>query len=120
MYIHGDHIDAPIAPAHEAALIRDRRRPGRIHDVSPELIPLLRTSSEVRVGDDIVPVPGGIESALRGTRPYWGWLRVWHWASLGIAISTVATAWFVTGHGSWIILAVGKLLSFSYAIGLVM
>ena len=37
-----DPIDASAAPAHQAEITKDRRRPGRIQNVSPILIPLLR------------------------------------------------------------------------------
>jgi hypothetical protein len=43
--------DAPVAPAHQAEIIKDRRRPGRIHNVSPALIPLLRNPTGAVAGD---------------------------------------------------------------------
>ena len=42
-------LDAPVAPAHQAEIIKDRRRPGRIHNVSPALIPLLRNPTAERL-----------------------------------------------------------------------
>ena len=47
----GDLIDAPVAPAHQAEIIKDRRRPGRIQNVSPALIPLLRNPTGAVAGD---------------------------------------------------------------------
>jgi hypothetical protein len=46
-----DLIDAPAAPAHQAEIIKDRRRPGRIQNVSPALIPLLRNPTGSVAGD---------------------------------------------------------------------
>jgi hypothetical protein len=116
-----DHcIDAPIAPARQEEIVKDRRRPGRIHDVSPALIPLLRNQARVAVADDIVPVPGAIVAPRQGIRSSLGLLRLWISASLGIGISTAMTVWFVTGHGTWVGLAAGNLLSFFYGIGLLM
>jgi hypothetical protein len=69
-----DRIDAPVAPAHRTELIKDRRRLGRIHDVNPALIPLLRDAATVAIVDNfgpisvadvIVPTPGVVEVALR-------------------------------------------------------
>jgi hypothetical protein len=116
-----DHcIDAPVAPVLQAELIKDRRRPDRIHDVSPALIPLLRNPAGVAVVDDIVPMPGAIVAALHGIRLFLGSLGVWIWASLGVVISTAITVWFATGHGLWIALAAANLLWFLYGIGLLM
>jgi hypothetical protein len=54
---HGDHcIDAPAAPAHQAELIMDRRRPGRIHDIIPTLIPLLRDPQVGLVAGNLEPI----------------------------------------------------------------
>jgi hypothetical protein len=114
------HIDAPVAPARQTELVTDRRRPDRIHDVSPALIPLLRNPAGVAVVDDIVPMPGAIEAALQGIRLFLSSLGVWIWASLGVGISTAVTVWFVTGHGSSIALAAANLLWFLYGIGLLM
>jgi hypothetical protein len=49
-------IDAQVAPARQADTPEDRRRPGRIHDVSPALIPLLRTPTAGLVAGDLVPI----------------------------------------------------------------
>ena len=49
-------IDAPVAPAHQAESIKDRRRPGRIHNVSPALIPLLRDPTAGAVAGDLFPI----------------------------------------------------------------
>jgi hypothetical protein len=116
-----DHyIDAPIAPARQTELVTDRRRPDRIHDVSPALIPLLRNPAGVAVVDDLVPMPGAIAVALQGIVLFLGSFSVWTWASLGVGISTAMTVWVATGHGSWIALAVANSLSFLYGIGLLM
>jgi hypothetical protein len=48
--------DAPVATAHQAAPFKDRRRPGRIHDASPALIPLLRTPTAGFVAGNLAPV----------------------------------------------------------------
>ena len=49
-------LDAPAAPARQAQLINDRRRPGRIHNVSPALIPLLRNPTAGAVAGDLFPI----------------------------------------------------------------
>lgn len=116
-----DHcIDAPVAPARKAEIVNDRRRPGRIHNVSPALVPLLRSPTGGTVIDDIVPMPGAIAVALQDIRLVWGSLGAWIWASLGAGTSTAMTIWFATGHGTWIGITAGNLLSFFYGIGLVM
>ena len=128
--LQDDHyIDAPVAPARKTELIKDRRRPGRIHDVSPALIPLLRNAATLAIVDDIdpipladviVPMPGAIEVALQENRLFGDSLGIWPGVSLGIGIFTAATVWFATGHGSSIALAVGNVLRFFYGIGILM
>jgi hypothetical protein len=49
-------IGARAAPAHQAEIIKDRRRPGRIHDVNPALIPLLRNPTAGLVAGDLAPI----------------------------------------------------------------
>jgi hypothetical protein len=49
-------IDAPVAPARQAEIVKDRRRPGRIHDVSRALVPLLRDPTAGLVAGDLTPV----------------------------------------------------------------
>jgi hypothetical protein len=49
-------IGAQAAPAHQAEIIKDRRRPGRIHDVNPALIPLLRNPTAGLVAGDLAPI----------------------------------------------------------------
>ena len=49
-------IDASVEPARQAHTGTDRRRPGRIHDVSPALIPLLRNPMAGLVSGDLVPI----------------------------------------------------------------
>jgi hypothetical protein len=125
-----DHyIDAPVAPALKTELIKDRRRLGRIHYVSPALIPLLRNAATVAivydiysipVADVIVPMQAATEDALQGNRLFGGSLGIWPAASLGIGIFTAATVWFATGHGSSIALAVGNVLRFIYGISILM
>ena len=46
-----DLIDASVAPAHQVEIIEDRRRPGRIQNFSPTLIPLLRNPTGTVAGD---------------------------------------------------------------------
>jgi hypothetical protein len=55
--VRGCHfIDAPGVPARQAAIVKDRRRPGRTHNASPALIPLLRNPTAGLVGGNLVPV----------------------------------------------------------------
>jgi hypothetical protein len=116
-----DHcVDAPVAPAHQTGRVTDRRRPDRMHDVSPALIPLLRNPAGVAVVDDLVPMQGAMVVALQGIRDFSASLGLWIWASLGIGISTAITVWFATGHGSWIALAAANSLWFLYGIGMLM
>src|ERR1700730_2312420 len=49
-------LDAPASPVQQAEIINDRRRPGRIHNVSPALIPLLRNPTAGAVAGDLFPV----------------------------------------------------------------
>jgi hypothetical protein len=49
-------IDASVAPAGQAEIVKDRRRPGRIHNVSPALIPLLRNPTAGAVAGDLFPI----------------------------------------------------------------
>jgi hypothetical protein len=39
-------IDAPVAPAHQAKILKDCRRPGRIYNVSPALTHSCATQRE--------------------------------------------------------------------------
>ena len=50
------HIDAPVAPARQVEIVKDRRRPGRIHNVNPNLIPLLRNPTAGLVAGDLAPI----------------------------------------------------------------
>jgi hypothetical protein len=47
--------DAQVEPARQET-VKDRRRPGRIHDMSPALIPLLRSPAEGLIAGDLVPI----------------------------------------------------------------
>jgi hypothetical protein len=49
-------IDAQSKRLRHAENVKDRRRPGRIHNISPVLIPLLRNSTEGLVAGDLVPI----------------------------------------------------------------
>jgi hypothetical protein len=49
-------IDAQAAPRRQAETVEDRRRPGRIHDVSPAIIPLLRSPTAESVAGNLVPL----------------------------------------------------------------
>jgi hypothetical protein len=123
------YIDAPVAPARKAQLIKDRRRLDRIHNVSPALIPLLRNAATLAIVDDIGtipvagvigPMPGATNVALLKNRHFGGSLAIWSGASLGIGIFMATTVWFATGHGSSIALAGGNVLRFIYGIGILM
>jgi hypothetical protein len=115
-----DSIDAPVAPALQVERITDRRRPGRVHDVSPALIPLLRNPGGVAVVDDIVAITEGNEVAPQGISRIAGSAGIWTWTSWEAGILTAAAFWFVTGHGSSIASALGNVLRFLYGIGLLM
>jgi hypothetical protein len=55
--IRGSHrIDAPAAPARQAEIVKDRRRPGRTHNASPALVPLLRNPTAGSAASNLVPV----------------------------------------------------------------
>ena len=69
------HIRAPtgevITGAPPPSPIRDRRRPGRIEDVSPELIPLMRHPDDLEPDrDDIRPMTGIVVAVLLSV-PVW-------------------------------------------------
>jgi hypothetical protein len=51
-----NRIDTQVAPARQADTAEDRRRPGRINDVNPALIPLLRNPAAGSVAGDLFPV----------------------------------------------------------------
>jgi hypothetical protein len=51
-----DLIDGPAAPARQAEIVKDRRRPGRTHNASPSLVPLLRNPTAALAGGNLVPV----------------------------------------------------------------
>ena len=124
------HIEAPVAPAYQTMIIKDRRRLGRIYDASPALITLLRNAATVAIVDDIdpvpvadviVPMPGADEDTLRrGHRLFGVSSGIWPGVSVGAGIFTAATVWFATGHGSSIALAAGNVLKFIYGIGILM
>jgi hypothetical protein len=48
-------IGAQVAHARQAET-KERRRPGRIHNVNPALIPLVRNPTAGRVASDLVPI----------------------------------------------------------------
>jgi hypothetical protein len=53
----GSHrIDAQATPMRKVETVKERRRPGRIHDVSPALIPLLRSPTAGLVAGNLGPV----------------------------------------------------------------
>jgi hypothetical protein len=55
--VRGSHrIDAPAAPARQAEIVKDRRRPGRAHNASPALVPLLRNPTAESAAGNLVPV----------------------------------------------------------------
>jgi hypothetical protein len=55
--VRGSHlIDTPAAPARQAEIVKDRRRPGRTHNASPALVPLLRHPTAGLVAGNLVPV----------------------------------------------------------------
>ena len=92
----------PLAPAPAVGLNDDRRRPGRIHEMNPALIPLLRNPVEVVIVDDIISAPpGAIKAALQE--------MLWVCALLAALLTTVAAIKLVTGYGPLLAL-VGALL----------
>jgi hypothetical protein len=105
------HSDASVDPTPVVEFIRDRRRPGRIQNVSPALVPLLRNAAELPIRDDDIRAPGPLQPAVRGIRLLWLSLGLYFLASLGWA-GIIATIWFVTGNVSWIALAGGIILLF--------
>jgi hypothetical protein len=48
--------DAPVSTVHQAAPFKDRRRPGRIQNVSSALIPLLRKPTAGLAAGNLAPV----------------------------------------------------------------
>jgi hypothetical protein len=99
MYLLDDSKCAagPIAPTPAVGLDHDRRRPGRIHEMNPALIPLLRNPVEVVIVNDIISAPpGAINAALQKTS--WIWVLLVAWLSIVEAIR------LVTGNGSLIAL----------------
>ena len=103
--------DTSADPAKVVAFNRDRRRPGRIENVSPALVPLLRNAAELPIANDRIRAPGPIKAALQSIRLLWLSLGMYFLASLGWA-GLIATIWVVTGNVSWIALAGGIILLF--------
>jgi hypothetical protein len=55
--VRGSHrIDAPAAPARQAEIVKDRRRPGRTYNTCPALVPLLRNPTAGSAAGNLVPV----------------------------------------------------------------
>jgi hypothetical protein len=105
-------INAPVAPADHSWTGKDRRRPGRIQNVNPALIPLLRNAAEARVRGDIVrDHPGVIEYARRRALLVGAALRASPWRLIALWIVITAAVRLVTGHGSWIAFFGGIILS---------
>ena len=82
--------------------MNDRRRPGRIHEMNPALIPLLRNPVEVVIVDDTISAPpGAVKAALQETS--------WICALLAALLTIVSAIKLVTGYGPLLAL-VGALL----------
>ena len=99
MYLLDDSKCAagPLAHAPAVGLNDDRRRPGRIHEMNPALIPLLRNPVEVVIVDDIISAPpGAIKAALQEIS--------WIWALLAAWLTIVEAIRLVTGNGALIAL----------------
>lgn len=54
--VNSNVLAAPAVPVRQAEPIKDRRRPGRIHDVSTALIPLLRNPAAGLTAGDLAPL----------------------------------------------------------------
>jgi len=63
-------IGAQTAPRRQAETVEDRRRPGRIHDVSPAIIPLLRSPTAESVAGNLVPLDSFQIAAARAASAY--------------------------------------------------
>jgi hypothetical protein len=57
-------------PMRQAKTVKERRRPSRIHDVSPALIPLLRSPTAGLVAGNLVPVDSFQVSAAWAASAY--------------------------------------------------
>ncbi len=71
-------IVPPVAPAVAEAAASDRRRPGRLKQVSPELIPILRTAEsaptleeDMALEDDQLAGMRGVAFGLALSVPLW-------------------------------------------------
>ena len=104
-------IDAPAAGADNSWTGKDRRRPGRIQNVNPALIPLLRNAAEVPVPEDVVPKPRVAEYTRRRTRLIGASSCVSPWGLMGLLIVMAVAIRLVTGHDSWIAFFGGVILS---------
>lgn len=76
--------DRPIAPSDDPLLI-DRRRPGRVENVSSHLIPLLRRSELEKAAERLLPEAEPLETTGSTTQP----LRNDLGAISGIALASV-------------------------------
>jgi hypothetical protein len=55
--VRGSHrIDAQATPVRQREIVKDRRRPGRTHNASAALVPLLRNPTAELVAGNLVPV----------------------------------------------------------------
>jgi hypothetical protein len=105
-------ITDPVVDGNQPWTGKDRRRPGRIQNVNPTLIPLLRNSAEIPTPDDIVPDhPEAFEYARRKALLVCAALRVSPWRLIALWIVITTAIRFMTGHGSWIAFFGGVILS---------
>jgi len=104
-------IGAPAAGVDQPWPDKDRRRPGRIQNVNPALIPLMRNAAGVPILDDIGQRPIAIDYARLRTlliravssTPTWGFIALW--------LVIAAALRLVTGRGTWIAFWGGIILS---------
>jgi len=100
-------IDASVTHPNHSCAVKDRRRPGRIQNISPALILLLRNAAEAAIPDesqaieysDLRALPIGAVFAIS---PWWELTT--------ISIVIAAAIRFIAGHSSWIAFFGGVIL----------
>jgi len=104
-------IDAPAAGADHSWAGKDRRRPGRVQNVNPALIPLLRSAADVPILEDVGQRPRAIDYARRRTLLIRAMPSTSTWGCIALCMVMAAVIRLVTGHGSWIAFFGGIILS---------
>jgi hypothetical protein len=109
-------IDAPAVGVDQSWPGKDRRRPGRVQNVNPALIPLLRSAADVPISEDVGQRLRAIDYARRRTLLIRAVASTSTWGCIALCMVMAAVIRLVTGHGSWIAFFGGVILSLCMAL----